>query len=179
MGNRKHSIIDSLPATLREAVEQMMQENFTYAEIADFIKQNGYDISITSVWRYASNLNASIQQLKMAQENFRVIMDEIGKYPALDTTEGIIRLLSHNILNTIQSAGEDYFKLIEPEQLIKQSTALIRAAAYKSNLDLKNKDILDAGFESVKTLVFEAMAKENPELYTEVVKFLDKKKENV
>lgn len=156
-----------------------MQENFTYAEIADFIKQNGYDISITSVWRYASNLNASIQQLKMAQENFRVIMDEIGKYPALDTTEGIIRLLSHNILNTIQSAGEDYFKLIEPEKLIKQSTALIRAAAYKSNLDLKNKDILDAGFESVKALVFEAMAKENPELYTEVVKFLDKKKENV
>ena len=177
MANRKHSIIDSLPVTLKDAVEQMMQENFTYAEIADFIKQNGYEISTTSVWRYASNLNASIQQLKMAQENFRVIMDEIGKYPALDTTEGIIRLLSHNVLNTIQSAGEDYFKVIEPEKLIKQSTALIRAAAYKSNIDLKNKDILDAGFESVKTMVFEAMAKENPALYTQVVKFLDSKRE--
>ena len=116
MGNRKHSIIDSLPATLKDTVEQMMQENFTYAEIADFIKQNGYEISTTSVWRYASNLNASIQQLKMAQENFRVIMDEIGKYP-------------------------------------------------------------DAGFESVKTMVFEAMAKENPELYAQVVKFLESKRE--
>ena len=49
MANRKHSIIDSLPTTLKEAVEQMMQENFTYAEIADFIKQNGYEISTTSV----------------------------------------------------------------------------------------------------------------------------------
>lgn len=179
MGNRKHSIIDALPSTLKDTVEQMMQENFTYKEIADFIKQNGYEISTTSVWRYASNLNASIQQLKMAQENFRVIMEEINKYPMLDTTEGIIRLLSHNILSTIQNAGEEYFKYIEPEKMIKQSTALIRAAAYKSNLDLKNKDILDAGFESVKSLVFEAMAKENPSLYNEVVKFLDKKKENV
>ena len=42
----------------------------------------------------------------MAQENFRVIMEEINKYPALDTSEGIIRLLSHNVLESIQNTSE-------------------------------------------------------------------------
>lgn len=50
---------------------------------------------------------------------------------------------------------------------------MIRAASYKKNMDLRNKDILDAGFEQVKTMVFEAMAKEQPELYHKVAAFLN------
>ena len=142
---RKHSKIDKLPPTLKEAVEQMMQSDFTYAEIVDFLKNEGYEISIASVCRHARTLNASLQQLKMAQENFRVIMEEIERYPALDTTEGIIRLLSHNMLETIQNMGEDEWQTMKPEDLVKQSTALIKAASYKQNMDLKNKDILEAG----------------------------------
>ncbi|MGE5494602.1 MAG: phage protein Gp27 family protein [Burkholderiales bacterium] len=84
MARRKHSKIDKLPDNLRCAVEQMMQTDFTYAEIADYIKQQGYEISITSVWRHATTLNATVQSLRMAQENFRVIMEEVARYPQLD-----------------------------------------------------------------------------------------------
>lgn len=174
--NRKHSKIDKLPASLKDTVEQMMQSYFTYEEIVDYIKQSGHDISVTSVWRHANNLNASLETLRMAQENFRVIMEEIQRYPALDTTEGILRLLSHQVMEAIQRTKEEDWKALDPLDLIKQGSALIRAASYKSNIDLKNKDILDAGLESVKTLVFEAMAKENPELYSQVNKFLESKR---
>lgn len=172
MPRRKHSKIDKLPGTLKESVEQMMQADFTYAEIAHYIRDNGFEISVTSVWRHASTLNATVETLRMAQENFRVIMEEVGKYPQLDTTEGIIRLLSHQVLEAITKTPKERWDTIEPDVLIKQSSSLIRAAAYKGNMDIKNKDILDAGFEQVKSLVFEAMAKERPDLYKEVSGFL-------
>ena len=169
---RKHSIIDKLPAELKDTVDQMCQTDFTYAEIADFIESQGFEISVSSVWRYASSLNATLQSLRMANENFRVIMEEVAKYPQLDTTEGIIRLLSHQVFEAIQKTPEDKWGDIDPVDLIRQASSLIRAAGYKQKTDLQNKSILEAGYEQVKTLVFEAMATENPELYKQVSKFL-------
>lgn len=174
---RKHSIIDKLPPTLKDAVEQMLQADFTYEEIAGFIRDHGYPISTSSVHRYARNLNATIESLRMTQENFRVMLEEINKYPQLDTTEGILRLLSHNLLEAIQNTSEDRWKQVDPEDLMRQSTALIRAAAYKSKVDLGNKDVLEAGFEQTKKMLFDAMMKERPDLYQEVSRFLAEKSE--
>ena len=175
--NRKHSIIDNLPAEIKDTVEDMIKSDFTYADIADYIKTtSGREISITSVWRHASNLNETVETLRMAQENFRVIMDEIQKYPQLDTTEGIIRLLSHYVLESIHNTPEERWQTIDPARLIQQSTSLVRAAAYKNNMDIKNKDILDAGYEQVKVMMFDSLSKERPELYTELSKFIDTKR---
>lgn len=174
---RKHSIIDGLPADLKEAVEEMLKNNFTYQEIADYIKKNGFPISVASVCRHARGLNATLQSLRLAQENFRVIVEELEKYPDLDTSEGLIRLLSHQMLERVQNMPAEELMLLKPDKLLTQMNALIRTASYKKNLDLKNKDILEAGYEKVKKLVFDAMAKERPELYTEVSRFLNEKKQ--
>lgn len=57
-----------------------------------------------------------------------------------------------------------------------QQNGLIRAAAYKKRIEVQNRDNYEAGLEAVKSLVFEAMAKENPELYRQVSAYLNKKK---
>jgi len=179
MANRKRSKVDQLPPHIKEVVEQMMTTpaEYTYADIANYIKSQGYDISVTSVWRHASSLHASLETLRAAQENFRVIMEEIAKYPQLDTTEGIIRLLSYQVLNAVHSTPAEQWGQLDPVDLIRQATGLVRAAAYKSKVDLANREIMDTGLESVKVLVFEAMAKERPELYAEVSKFLAAKQD--
>lgn len=41
---------------------------------------------------------------------------------------------------------------------------------------LENEDILNAGFEQVKSMVFEAMARERPDLYKDVAKYLEEKR---
>ncbi|MGL4548059.1 phage protein Gp27 family protein, partial [Eubacterium aggregans] len=74
--NRKHSKIDKLPEDIKSTVEEMMQADFTYAEIANYIRDCGFEISTSSVQRHAATLNATVESLRMAQENFRVIMDE-------------------------------------------------------------------------------------------------------
>lgn len=89
--NRKHSKIDALPPELKAAVEQMLLTDATYSEIVDFLKSKGVGLSVASVCRYAQNYSANVQMLSMAQENFRRMMDELERYPDLDTTEAIIR----------------------------------------------------------------------------------------
>ncbi len=170
---RKHSKIDGLPPTLKEAVEQMMLGNFTYKEIAGFIKEQGFEISTQAVYRHAKTLDATVQSMRIAQENFKVLMDVVNESPDVDATEGLIRLMSANVLEAINNIGEDSLKELDPLKLIKVSADLVKATAYKKNVDIKNKDMLETGLDAVKDLVFESMAKEDPELYARFVKFFE------
>ena len=174
---KRHFKIDKLPPDIKDQVDEMIAANFTYDEIVDFIQsESDMTISPMAVCRYARSLRQSIQTLRMAQENFRVIMDEVNKYPTLDTGEAILRLLSHVVVDNIQSTSEEQWKSIKPEELIKQSTALVKAAAYKKNLDVKNEDIMTAGFEQVKGMLFEIMSREKPKEYQALIELLDEKK---
>ena len=170
--NRKHSKIDGLAPELKATVEQMLLSDATYAEIVDFLEDNGVSISIASVCRYAQDYDANIQALAIAQENFRAMMGELERYPDLDTTEAIIRLTSQNLVNTT----EEDWKGIKVDKMMKEATGLIRAAAYKKRVEVQNQDTTEAGLDAVRTLVFQAMAKERPDLYAEVTKFLAAKK---
>lgn len=177
MKNRKHSKIDKLPDNLKDTVESMLMNGDRYSDIVDYLRNNEVDISIASVCRHAKTLNANLQSIKMAQENFKAINEEMGKYPNLDITGALASLMSHNVLEAMQSLEEKEWASIEPDKMLKSATGLIRAVAYKNKVDLENKDTMEQGFEAVKELVFAAMAKENPPLYAQVVQFLDGKKE--
>jgi hypothetical protein len=177
MGNRKHGIIDSLDPVLKDTVEQMILTGSTYAEIVAYLQGQGVGISVASVCRYAQSFNATVQTLSIAQENFRRMMDELDKYPNLDTTEAIIRITSQNLLNALASTEEEEWKSISPDKMLKEANGLIRAAAYKKRIETQNQALTDNGLDAVKSLVWEAMAKERPDLYKQVSVFLDTKKQ--
>lgn len=172
---RKHSIIDKLPADIKDTVDEMVRANFTYRDIVDYIKSTGNDISLASVGRYAANLNETVRSIRMAQENFRAIMEETERHPNLDATDGILCILSNQLLEAVNSLPEEQLQSADLNSLIKNSVALTKAVAYKKNIELKNKDILETGIEQVKSLIFEAMAAERPELYKEVTDFITAK----
>lgn len=174
--NRKHSVIDGLKPELKDTVEQMLLTGSTYSEIVDYLAEHDVGISVASVCRYARAYNANMQMLTVAQENFRKMTEEMEKYPDLDTTEAIIRLASQNLFNAIASTPEDRWAEIDPSKMLKETNGLIRAAAYKKRVDIQNQDDYAAGLEAVKALVFDAMAKERPELYKQVTEFLNQKR---
>lgn len=175
-GNRKHGKIDALDPALRKAVEQMLLSGSTYSEIVDFLGENGVGISVASVCRYAKAYQANVQMLAVAQENFKRMMDELERYPDLDTTEAIIRLTSQNLLNALANTSEDDWQGVSVDKMLREANALVRAAAYKKRVEVQNQDTTEAGLDAVRTLVFQAMAKERPDLYAEVTKFLAAKK---
>ena len=174
--NRKHSKIDGLPNDIKEAVEEMIKSDFTYREIVEYIKKEGFEISQSSVQRYASGLNETLQSLRMAQENFRTIMEETEKYKNLDVSDGILRLLSNRIFQGINSCSEDQMRDIDFETLMKNAVALTKAIAYKKKIDVDTKTVFENGMQEFQTAIYEAMADERPDLYKEIKKYLKEKK---
>ncbi len=178
-GNRKHSKIDALAPALKDTVEQMLLSGSTYSEIVDFLDENGVGVSVASVCRYAQAYRANVEMLAIAQENFRRMMDELDRYPNLDTTEAIIQLTSQNLLNALAGASEEDWQGVSIDKMLREANALVRAAAYKKRVEIQNQDTTEAGLEAVKSLVFEAMAKECPDLYRQVTEFLNAKKKGL
>ena len=176
--NRKHSKIDGLPSDIKEAVEEMIKSDFTYREIVDYIKNQGFDISQSSVQRYASSLNETLQSLKLAQENFRVVMEETEKYKNLDVSDGILRLLSNQVFQSINNFSEEQLQSVDFDTLMKNAVALTRSIAYKKKIDIDSKDVLENGAEQFQAMLYDAMADERPELYREIKKYLKEKSQN-
>lgn len=179
MSNRKHSKIDALPADIKEAVEQMILGNYTYREVCEFVQSTAnITLSQTAVCNYAKGLNATVQDLRLASENMRTLTEELEKYPHLDTTEGIARLVSHKVLQAVRELDDVSLKEADPLKLIDRCTGLIRAVAYKQENDTRTRNIKGMAYESLKEDIFDAMAKEAPELYSDLVKFINSKKED-
>ncbi len=177
--NRKHSKIDELTPELRETVEQMLLSGETYNTIVNYLQQQGVGLSVASVCRYARAYAANVEQLQIAQENFRHMMIELEKYPDLDTTEAISRIASQQMLTALAGASEEEWKAISPDKLIKQANGLIRAAAYKKRVETQNQDTADAGFDAIKGALFDTMQKDQPELYHKVMAYLQNKQEGM
>ncbi|MBD9061107.1 MAG: DUF3486 family protein [Ruminococcaceae bacterium] len=173
---RKHSKIDKLPADIKEAVEQMILGDYTYRDVCDFVRDTAnVTLSEAAVCRYAQGLNASVQEIRLASENMRALTEEMQKFPQLDTTEGIARLISHKVLQAVQQMDEIALKEADPLKLIEKATALIRAVSLKNSTDIKTANLKNVAFESFKEDIFDAMAKENPELYQAMVQFINSK----
>lgn len=179
MARRTRSKIDALPPELKDTVEQMILNpvQFTYLDISDYLEEQGYSISYVAVYRYARRMNANIQMVVAAQENFRRLVDEMEKYPDLDFTEAIHRILAQKLLDRLSSAPDEEWATINMDKAVKDAVSLGRAAAYKKRTDAQVRDKQEAGLEEFKALIFDAMAKEQPELYHQVSKFLNEKKQ--
>ena len=107
----------------------------------------------------------------MAEEKKRR-RSKINK-PETEDTEEIIRTLSRIILTSIQRLSEEDLEDVDPMKLMKQASDLIRLTAYKKSIDLKNKKLSEVGFASVKDKVFEALARQYPELYEKLAAAID------
>lgn len=178
MSNRKHSKIDALPTDIRSAVEEMILGNYTYRDVCNFVRDTAnITISEAAVCRYAQGLNATVQDLRLASENMRTLTEEMAKYPQLDTTEGIARLVSHKVLTAVRELDDEALRDADPLKLIDRCTGLIRAVAYKNENDTKVKSLKNVAFESFKEEIFDAMAKEAPELYKQIVQFITARKD--
>ena len=158
-GNRKHSKIDTLPPEMKATVEEMIMDgSATYSDIVTYLEQQGYSLSVSSVCRYAQGYVENLQTLQIAQANFRNMLDELERYPDLDTTE----------------KDEDW-SAVSVDKLMNQISGLTRAVAYKKRVELQNKSDIEAGTGDLKSALWSAMAKERPDLYKQVSAYLDRK----
>lgn len=174
--NRSYGKIRSLNVDVRNIVDMMLQSNCKYQEIVEFIKDNAdVDVDRSMVCRYARRLNSELKDLRFAQQNLKLFTDEINRYPGIDSTEAIARLLSSKILLAIQELKENAWEDIDPLELIDKSAKLMRVVSYKKDVDIKTQNIKNIAFDSFKEDIFNIMAEENPQLYNSLVEYLNGK----
>lgn len=179
MSNRKHSKIDKLPPEIKDAAEQMLLSGSTYREVAEYLASEGVGISLTAICNHARNLNANIQMIRIAQENMRAIQEQLDKYPDMDASEAILKLSSHRLLTAITEMSDESWKSITPDKLLKESSALVRAASAKRRADADVNTSREEALEELKGVLFATMQKERPELYRQVAEYINAQKEQI
>jgi hypothetical protein len=176
MERRKLGKVDRLPPQLKNTVEQMLLTGHPYREIVSYLIENGQVMSQMAISTYARKFLATVEMINVAQSNFSKLMEEMDRYPDLDTSEALIRLAGHHVINALTNIDDKDMKSMPIDKLIKETNGLIRAAAYKKRIQVQTQDDYESGLEAVKGLVFDAMAKEQPELYKQVTDFLNQKR---
>lgn len=101
------SKIDELPEGLRMKVDVMLADTSnTYEYISQFLKGEGYDISKSSVGRYATRTNNAMQRLLEAQAQTDRLIQVVKENPEADYTEAAILLTMNGLLNKVATAEE-------------------------------------------------------------------------
>lgn len=160
--------IDKLQPELKDTVDQMLMSGESYREICSYLAQNEVALSQASVCRYAKRFLANAEQLRIAQENFRMILTETERYPNLDPAEAILRLASQKVYDAVADLNDEQWQDVSADKLLSQATALARAVAYKKGVDVKAKSNEEIALESNQTLLYEALKHDNPKLYKEL-----------
>lgn len=169
--------IDKLPTDLKDTVDQMLVSGQTYRQIVAYLSENGEKLSQASVSRYAQRFLASAQQLRIAQENFRMILTETERYPDLDPAEAILRMASQKVFDAVSQLGDTELDTISPENLLRQATALCRAVAYKRKSDTTVKSDKQIALEENQSLLYDTIKRNNPRLYNELMDEINKLKQ--
>lgn len=177
--NRKRravGTIDKLKPELKDTVDQMLLSGQTYREICQYLAKNDVPLTQASVSRYARRFLASANELRIAQENFRMILTETERYPDLDPAEAILRLASQKAFEALSLVNEDSWQEVKPETIIANATALARAVAYKKKIDTDVKSDELIALENNQSLLYENLRKNNPKLYGELLEEINKQR---
>lgn len=172
---RIKSKIDELPEDLRDQVNNMILDvNYTYTEISDFLAQKGYDVSRSSIGRYALRKNAVVQRFREAQEQTKILVDAVKNNPEGDYTEATMQMLMTRLTEKIAVAEEEFEKLDmgEAGRLI---VALSRTKAYKDRVRQDMRKKVDLAFEKMESEILKVI-KGAPELAAELRTVLEKAK---
>lgn len=82
------SKLDELPEELRLKVDVMLADTSnTYEYISKYLKEEGYDISKSSVGRYAMRSNTATQRLLEAQAQTEKLIQVVKDNPNADYSE--------------------------------------------------------------------------------------------
>lgn len=73
---RSSGVIDQLPEDQRYTVEQMLLAGESYREIVEYLATQEVSLSQMAVCRYARRYLATVEQMRLTQENMRMVMEE-------------------------------------------------------------------------------------------------------
>ena len=148
---RISSKIDELPEDLRRKVDVMLADTSnTYEYISQFLKGEGYDISKSSVGRYATRTNNAMQRLLEAQAQTDRLIQVVKENPEADYTEAAILLTMNGLLTKVATAEEE-FNEMPLDKAGRLIASLSRTKVYKDRVKQDMRKKADTAFRELES----------------------------
>lgn len=172
------SKLDELPEELRLKVDVMLADTSnTYEYISKYLKEEGYDISKSSVGRYAMRSNTATQRLLEAQAQTEKLIQVVKDNPDADYSEAAILMTMNGLINKVATAEEE-FQEMPLDKAGRLIASLSRTKIYKDKVlqDMKKK--ADIAFQEMEASMMQVI-KNDPSLAEQLKKILTTAKERM
>ncbi len=147
---RISSKIGELPEDLRMKVDVMLADTSnTYEYISRFLKGEGYEISKSSVGRYATRTNNAMQRLLEAQAQTDRLIQAVKQDPEADYAEAAILLTMNGLLNKVATAEEE-FNEMPLDKAGRLIASLSRTKVYKDRVKQDMRKKADTAFREME-----------------------------
>lgn len=175
---RVSSKIDELPEELRVKVDVMLADTSnTYEYISQYLKQEGYEISKSSVGRYAMRSNTATQRLLEAQAQTEQLIRVVKDNPDADYTEAAIMLTMNGLVNKVATAEEE-FQEMPLDKAGRLIASLSRTKVYKDRVRQDMKKKADIAFKEMETEMMKVI-KNDPQSAEQLKDILTRAKERM
>lgn len=172
------SKIDELPEDLRMKVDVMLADTSnTYEYIRQFLKGEGYDISKSSVGRYATRTNNAMQRLLEAQAQTDRLIQVVKENPEADYTEAAILLTMNGLLNKVATAEEE-FNEMPLDKAGRLIASLSRTKVYKDRVKQDMRRKADIAFREMESEMLKVI-KQDEKSAVQLKEILAKAKERM
>ena len=178
---RVSSKLDEIPEDLRLKVDVMLADTSnTYEYISQYLKEEGYDISKSSVGRYAMRSNTARQRLLEAQAQTEKLIQVVKDNPDADYSEAAILMTMNGLINKVATAEEE-FNEMPVEKAGRLLLELNKVEISKERFELDYKKKMQLAFEAFEANIMNEIKKypEIKEKFASAFKELkDKMQEN-
>lgn len=172
------SKIDELPEDLQIKVDVMLADTSnTYEYISQFLKEEGYDISKSSVGRYATRTNNAMQRLLEAQAQTDRLIRVVRENPEADYTEAAILLTMNGLLNKVATAEEE-FNEMPLDKAGRLIASLSRTKVYKDRVKQDMRRKADIAFREMESEMLKVI-KQDERSAAQLKEILTKAKERM
>ena len=172
------SKIDELPEDLRMKVDVMLADTSnTYEYISQFMKGEVYDISKSSVGRYATRTNNAMQRLLEAQAQTDRLIQVVKENPEADYTEAAILLTMNGLLNKVATAEEE-FNEMPLDKAGRLIASLSRTKVYKDRVKQDMRRKADIAFREMESEMLKVI-KQDEKSAAQLKEILAKAKERM
>ena len=154
---RISSKIDELPEELRTKVDVLLTDTSnTYQYISEYLKNAGYEVSKSSVGRYAMRSNTAMQRLLEAKAQTEKLVKVAQQNPDLDYTDAAMMMLMDGLVNKLATA-EDEFNDMPLDKAGRLIASLSRTKIYKDKVKQEMQKKADIAFKEMEVEIMKVI----------------------
>lgn len=162
---RKRSKIDELPEEIKNELDELLLDTrVTYTDISGWLKEQGYDISKSTVGKYALETKKLASRLLETQARVQELV-KVARQNQDDEylTEGALQIAVNKLSESIALIEEELEEL-PPDKAIELMIKLSRAKAYKDKVYAALRGEYETAYKKFKQMVYAELESDYPEI---------------